>query len=420
MKINIENKEVEELVQLLIYETLDINELHLAKQKQREAFLKLIKKRPNLLSRVKPQYANHFFTVAINEDHEYFVYLKREQYTDELAQLYLSKRLENVNDDGRDKSQNLIVQKSMDNKIIFNYSYVTPEDEELYYLDKELEVPTSIKSSIKISLKLVDAVKMIDKLDTHITELGEKKIRSVLSDIIDNNYKSYLNSFINEKNAGYYTLCTSLKELELGFTEEMRTVFAPYGIDIIGFTIKKIAIPKDIQHKIEDQAFRVRQRRAEIVADAEFAKKSLENYEAKLSIQQKYPDSAKSLTEYEKDLALKRYLIKTGCLSEQEIDRSIKIVQKAEQADTAIKKAEDIVPNVPQKKNVFKSAFFSWLTLCLLVSAIVMFTNLGVGFILLGITSATFGVIAALTHHKFAKQTIEPNVGGEDDARSFT
>lgn len=405
MRTNLDNVSVETLVPELINETEDINRLNLMKQNQRDAFLKAIATRPKLLEKVKGLSANQLLTVAINKDYRNFTYLKREQYTEDLAQIFLSKRLnEHVNED---KSSHLTFEKSMDNKLVFIYSYVSQEGDELYYLDKELQVPASIRSSLKMSFKLTDALALIDKMDTHITQLGQSKICSTLTDIISSNYRAILNEYIVKNDIGYYTLCSSLTEVEEYLKEKMNKAFESYGIVLNEMIIKKLAIPKDIQFKLEDQAFQIRKKRAEIDADTEFSKKSLEAYAEKLEIQEKYPNATHSLTEYEKDLALKRYLIKMGQTKEEEIDHSIKIKQKIATQDDAISQREDIIPEVPQKKNVFKITYIVMLLVSLIVSFSCFAAGAGTGLILLAVTVLIFGLIAAFKHDKFKKQKVE-------------
>jgi hypothetical protein len=263
-----------------------------------------------------------------------------------------------------------------------------------------------------LTLKLENAVAFIDKLDTHVAQLGKEKIKSVLLDIIANHYKSYLNSYITNNQLGYYTLCTSLNAVEEGFVAEATKIFEPYGITVSDFVIKKIAIPKDIQHKLENQAFKIRQRRADVEADAELAKISLESYEAKLAVHSKYPDAEVTLTEYEKDLALKRYLVKVGKDTEESVDRSIKITQKAPKADAFIEKPEDIIPDIPTKPNTFRTAFCVLAAIAFIISMIILAAETGAGLIVLGIFVFIFGIIAAFNVDKFATVKIEPSIIG--------
>lgn len=420
MNTPIEKMTTETLTQNLIQGTTDINALNLAKTTQRDAFLQSVKKRPNLLTKIKDVNANHFLKYALNENPEYFIYLKKEQYTDELAQIYLEERLKTKTSSKNtaateEKNLKISIQKSLDNKLIFVYSYVTPEGEELCYYDHELQVPSSIRSSIKLSLKLESAVAFIEKMDTHITQLGERKIKTMLTDTIIAKYKAYFTEYLTKNKVGYYSLCASCEELEKGFKKELEKIFDEYGIKVNQFFIKKLAIPKDIQYKIEDLAFQIRQQRANIEADAEFAKKSLENYEAKLAIEQKYPETEHTLTEYEKDLALKRYLVKTGRLSEEEIDHSIKLQQKTEQVDTALQKQADIVPEIEPKPNTFRSGFIWALVLSIIFSLFLFSAGAGAGLIALGTTAAIFGTVAAFNYEKLKSPTIEVKTEEDND-----
>lgn len=411
MRTNLNNVAPEILAQELVNESEDINRLNLFKANQRNAFLMAIERRPKLLEAIKGTNAEHFLTVAINANYQYFTYLKREQYSNNLAQLFLGKRLEDQ--DVSEKGQSLIVQKSLDNKLIFNYSYSTIEGDELYYMDKELGVPASLKSGIRVSVKLLDAVMLIEKLDTHVTQLGANKICSTLTSIIASSYKAILNNYISENEVGFYTLCASRSALENEIKVKLGNLLREYGIAVNSLTIQKLAIPKDIQNKLEDQAFEIRKKRADMEANAEFAEMSLKSYAQKLALEEKFPNAQHSLTEYEKDMALHRYLIKTGREKEQKLDHSIKLSQKGEQKDEAISQTEDIVPEVPQKKNVFKIAYIVALIICVITSLACMFAGVAVGLIMLGVTIIIFGAVAAFNYPKFRKEHVE-GIEGED------
>ena len=419
MTTNLDKFTAEELSLQLMHGQVDVNELNLAKSLHRSAFAAALKSHPRLLQKVSSANAQHFISYALELDYGYFACVKREQYTNQLVQLYLFKRLKaeelkrlslhpNSNENIQKKS--LQVQKSLDNKLIFQYNHLTPDEEELYYFDKELQVPLSLKSNFKIVLKLTKALTFIEKLDIEIAQLGENKIRSTIADLLSNQYREQLSNYIESKNIGYYTLASSISELEKGLTKSLNHVFDDYGFEVSSVIIKQIAIPKDIQYKLEDLAFNIRQKRADVDADIDLAKKSLENYEAKLSIEEKYPNANHSLTEYEKDLALKRYLIKNGKKSSTTLDHSINLKNKIDGVDAKISKS-DVIPEIVPKKNNFKRNFFICLSLAIILSVILMIVGeVGVGFIILGVTSALFGTIAALSYNKFKEVSIENNI----------
>lgn len=342
MAKKIERYSQEALVERLVNEQENINDIDLSKKAQRVALFEALSKRPHLVTKITLENEEKMLSEIIKEKPGLFVYLERRQYNNELAQYYLLHRLEKS-----DASfEELQVYQSLSGLMVFNYLHTTGNDEIIHYYDNELQIPLSLKSSYKIELKLVDAIKFIEKLDTQITRVGKNKICSTIEDLISNHYKAFLVDYINKNKAGFYKLNISLNEIEEQFKELLAEIFAEYGFEIRDLVIKKIAIPEDIQHKVEDQAFEIRKRKVEMEADAEIAKKSLENYEKKMSLQTKYPNAEFSLTEYEKDLALKRFLIKTGRLQEEEIDHSISIEQITETVDKKVSVKKDDAPEV--------------------------------------------------------------------------
>ena len=411
MAINLNKRPAEELKQDLIFERVDVNDLNLTQKNQRDAFLSAIKERPNLLTKVKQENAMHYLKPAIETDPINFVYLEKRQYNDELAEIYLSYRLDTKNEsrsvNNAESSKWFTTHNSVDGKLILNYNYVTPNGEELYYYDNELQVPVSIKSNFKISLKVNHALTFIEKIDMHVTQLGKSKVESIIADLLDNQYRSVLSNYISKRKIGYYTLCTSINDFENELQNKLESVYKPYGIEVVDVIVRRFAIPKAIQDQIEDQAFEIRQLKADMNANHELAKKSLENYEAKLAIEQKYPDTEHTLTEYEKDLALKRYLVKTGQLSKEAIDRNINIKRQLENKDSVISKEKDIVPTIPPKKNPFKTGYFWLLIISLIINFIVLGNDTAGGLIFLGINVAIFGSIATIFYEKFKTEKVQ-------------
>ena len=407
MASGIDKKTVDNLARDLTQERISVSSLNITKINHRYAFLKAIKERPALLAKINGENAEKLLERAITENFEYFVHLDRNQYTDRLAQAYMWGRLTDSDDkkakrtdDHRD-DQGIVVQKSIDEKILFTYSYVTGEGEELSYYDSELELPLSLKSSIKLVLKLNDAIALINTLDTHIAHLGEQKIKSTITDIVSGRYNAYLSEYISENKIGYYQLCNSVEKLERGLGERLAEALLPYGITVSELYIRKIAIPKDIQNKVEDLAFSIRQKRAMAKADADLAKMSLDSYESKLELAKKYPETELALTEHEKDRALDRYLEKNGKESEQTVDHHITLKKGSEKTDAPIKIAEDVKPNEPRKANIFLLLFIIGAVILAIISFGILSESTGIGLIALGASVGILGVIAAFNTDRF-------------------
>ena len=429
MAINIERMTVEDLVSALYDEKVSINDIMIEKANHREAFLAVLERRPALIAKLTEKNAHDWIKYALERDYQYFVYLKPKQYTNDLVQLYLYKRL---TDNGEGYGRNLVgdgmtftVAKSLDDSVIFNCTYTTPDGEELFFYDNDLKVPVGLKSSYKLTLKLSDAVALVKRLDTHITMLGKRKIQSAIEDVVGNLYKTHLSKYIDEKGKGFYALTTSYSEIEAGFVTKAAKALDDYGISVSAFVIKAIAIPKDVQYKIEDQAFEIRRRLADAEADSTLSKKSLEDYEAKLAIHKKYADVPMTLTEHEKDLALRRYLIRTGRNKTDEIDRNIDIAQVDEATDEKINKQKDIVPEITVSN--FKRNFFIALALSALFIIIMFAISATAGAVFLVLGALGFGIGAFANIDKFSNSgTLEipgsakenqddENLGGDMD-----
>ncbi|MBR6545451.1 MAG: hypothetical protein IKT72_00760 [Clostridia bacterium] len=423
MEKKIDNLSKEELIQDLIQEKININSLNILKLTQREAFLEVLSVRPSLLSKVEGDKAGQMLNFAISQKPALFVHLKKEQYTDRLAQCFLYMRLveREAQSNAKSSTENFfLVQKSLDSKIVFTYTHATQDGEELCYLDKDLQIPISIKSSIKITLKLVNSIALIEKLDTLITQLGEMKIKVTIADVVNRCFKAYLNEYIEKHGVGFYTLCASCREIERGFVESSREQLSAYGVEVSDFIVKQFAIPKDIQNKIENQSFEIRQRRADVKADAEFAKISLENYEAKLAIHAKYPDAETTLTEYEKDLALERYLKRVGREKQTVLDHTIAIQQKKTRADAEIVKQEDVVPEIDVPTNMFRLGYLLSAFAAAFVSLLALAINPAVGLVLLGLSVLVLGSVAAFFGEKLKTPTVEPNIYSKELEASAT
>ena len=433
MSKNLEKYTKEDLIKKLVYGNVDVNEINLSKETQRESFKSALKENPNILKRVKDSRAEELIGFAIKEDYKNFLYinldkyvggsyLEKEEYIEGWAQNYVINRLaddekENVNtkDKNEDDLASMITQKSLDGKTLFYYTYVTGKNEEIHFYDNTLQIPLALKTSFKIKLKLKSAIELIKRIDVEVSQIGKNRISSIIEDVLSSNFNGFISSYVNTNKVGYYELCANTSNLEKEFKEIANNGFLKYGIEVNEFIIKKIAIPKDVQNKIEDQAFVIRQRRADIEADNEFAKKSMSLYAEKLALQEKYPNAEHSLTEYEKDLALKRYLIKNDRLKEEEIDRSIVLKQKADKKDNEIQKIKDVIPVEVVKRNKFSIRFWVSLLYGLLASFIALLVDGGVGLIILGVVIATWGTIASLNYKKFKKNNAENGEGGEKE-----
>lgn len=409
MSIHLSTIKAQELSVYLQQETVMINQLTFTNAEHQEAFLAAVQARPALLEKVCGENAGDFLLLAIRTEPNLLIYIPRERITEELLILYLEKRF------SLEKVDCLTMQKSLSGNLLFNLFYQTAENDELYYYDNELNIPAALLAAIQVTLKLVDPFRFIEGLDIAIECIGENALKNLITNIVVAKFRAQLLAYIKEKKLGYYTLCASVEELEQVVAAALKKEFENYGIEVRQFTIKKLAIPKDLQNKAEDLAFELRQRRVGLEAEAEFASLSLKNYEEKLAIQQKYPNATASLTEYEKDLALKRYLIKIGRLPKETLDRSIVLTGDVEAVDEILEKETDAAPAlVETKKLSFLAKYILFTALGAGVSAILMGASVGVGLIALGLVTGVAGVVAAFNHKKFSNKNVRQAASAQE------
>lgn len=400
--VTLDKKPVEVLVTELLGGVIDVNEFDLTKATQKEAFDLAVAQQPSILSKVAPQYSEHFLNYAIKKNPKNFIYLTKEQYNPTLAQEYIASRLDELKL-SYDSNTSFATQRSMDDKLVFSYSRVADDGEELCYFDNELKVPTALRASYKISLKLMDGVKLINKLDVQIAQLGAAVIKNTIVELVNSTFREFLSDYIAQNKSGYYSLSISYGALRRGFMDSIKKEIAEYGFDVTNFAIIQLAIPQDIQYKLEDQAFKLRQLEAEVEASVALEKKSLESYETKLAIQQKYPEADHSLTEYEKDLALKRYLIKVDKVKTEDIDRSIDLNVTAVETDTELKKkVEQTVEIEPKKDNFYKNLGIGF-GIAAALSILLMIAASPVAGIVLLVASAAICGVAAVVHSNHVK-----------------
>ncbi len=403
-------KSAEEIANKLVKEELKIVGLNLEKDAHKEGLLKALQKRPALMTTIIGEEANKYIEFILENNTALFVYLKEEQYTDEFAQKFLLFRLNEL-DKGATKNakaDSVTAQSSIDNKVLLNYAFVAQDDDEIYYYDAELGIPSSLKFSFKATLKVQSAMVLIKKLDLHITQLGKNKIKNTITDIFDNKFKVFISDYIAKNKLGYYALCSNINAVEEEFKQSVVSSFEVFGVELTEFIIKRFAIPKDIQNRIEDQYFNIRKLKVDNDANNEIAKKSLELYETKLAIEKKYPDGIHSLTEYEKDLALKRYLIKNGYNTEEVVDREVEVKDSVEKVDTQIAKKKDVKPEVKKKPSFIKILYY-FLTAAFACGFFAMYIDNAIdnALIILGVGVLVLGIMRVVFRDKLKRKSIK-------------
>lgn len=417
----------------LVNEKLNANKLDINNYKQRKAFLQAIEQRPRLLNSLDAENREEFLMLAIKEDYRYFTYLDKQYYTEELASEYLySRLLEGSKDMFKDKQKHnylkgfasildgngeglydsfvgqvgdnfrYVIQKSYENKVLLSFNYATVDGDEVFYVDRELEVPTSLKSHFKVSFQMVDTLKFLEKMNVNVAQLGVEKIYNTFTDLICGNYKTFLHQYIDEHNAGFYTLTSTTPQIQEWIKARFEEKFTEYGVELTDFIIKSINVPREVVYKIEDQALDTILARHKMEADTVLQRQSLANYIEKLEALKAYPDAYPEQTEYEKDLALDRELKRSGKYQEKLVDRNIGLAKMEERVDSDVAQVKDVLPKrrwLTLAKVLYHTAF--WICVIVALSMFAVDATGGITMVALGGVFLLFGLVAFFAYDKF-------------------
>ncbi|MBQ4072128.1 MAG: SPFH domain-containing protein [Clostridia bacterium] len=417
----------------LVNEKLNANKLDINNYKQRKAFLQAIEQRPRLLNSLDAENREEFLMLAIKEDYRYFTYLDKQYYTEELASEYLySRLLEGSKDMFKDKQKHnylkgfasildgngeglydsfvgqvgdnfrYVIQKSYENKVLLSFNYATVDGDEVFYVDRELEVPTSLKSHFKVSFQMVDTLKFLEKMNVNVAQLGVEKIYNTFTDLICGNYKTFLHQYIDEHNAGFYTLTSTTPQIQEWIKSRFEEKFTEYGVELTDFIIKSINVPREVVYKIEDQALDTLLARHKMEADTVLQRQSLANYIEKLEALKAYPDAYPEQTEYEKDLALDRELKRSGKYQDKLVDRNIGLAKMEERVDSDVAQVKDVLPKrrwLTLAKVLYHTAF--WICVIVALSMFAVDATGGITMVALGGVFLLFGLVAFFAYDKF-------------------
>lgn len=431
----------------LVNEKWNSNKLNLENPKQRDAFLGAIEQRPRLLNSIEEENRAEFLMLAIKEDYRYFTYLDKEFYTEELATEYLySRLLAGSQDMYKDKQKRnylkgvanvidrnglgfydsfvgqvgdnfrYVIQKSYNDKVQMTFNYATVDGDEVFYVDRELEVPTSLKSHFKVSFQIENTLKFLEKMNVNVAQLGVEKIYNTFTDLICGNYKTYLHQYIDENNAGFYTLTSTTPQVQDFIKGRFEGKFLEYGIVLTDFVIKSINVPREVVYKIEDQALDILLARHKMEADTLLQKKSLETYIEKLEALKAFPDAYPEATEYEKDLELQRELKRKGSYQNMLVDRNIGLAKLEERVDEEVHQVKDILPKrrwLTLAKVLYHMAF--WVCVIVALSMFALDPSGGITMVAMGSVFLIFGLVAFFAYDKFkAPDLIEKQKGGKE------
>ncbi len=188
--------------------------------------------------------------------------------------------------------------------------YESVADESVEYFDKDLELPTQLKSKLSLSLVIADALRLLNALNFKLNDFSLARLYNVIRAEITRSVKAKILEYIQRERLGYFGFEFACATLSESVQAELALAFEKYGLQVIKFHFDKLSIPDQIIKIVQDEYMNARALSIRSKAELQWATSSLEILKLKSEIIDKHHLPADTLSEMEKDKALDRYLKK--------------------------------------------------------------------------------------------------------------
>lgn len=336
---------------------------------------------------IKRDYSNYLLCVKNKVDHTALLTL----YLTEKLQKTLNSALEGVS---------LIT--SFDKKLVLNYMYETKRGETISYFDKALGVPTSLVAKANVKLKLIDAQKLVEKIDIDVKYIDMSIVTNFVTASLNRIVRDTILSFIATKNLSYYDLPQHYTLINGGILDNLREYFRTCGLDATEFALSDISVPNNTDAMLKNQFFAIAEAERIKTYEQRMESASLDLYERKAAIHSKYPDFPLTLTEAEKDLALNRYLTRMGRDTSLKADIEEKQLTDRTIANdgTVTTERKVSIPTYIKKSNKFRLVYGIMVALIYVVSLSMFAIDIGAGLVSLGIATLIAGMTAFFGYNR--------------------
>ena len=299
-------------------------------------------------------------------------------------------------------TENMSLISSFDNKMVIRYHYETRQGETISYFDKTLGVPTSLVAIADLKLKLIDAQTLVEKIDVDIKYLDAVIISNFITATLCRIVRDEILSFISENDSSFYDLPHYYTAINQKILESLQATFDSCGLEAVDFALSDISVPNNTDKLLQNQFFAIAEAERFKAYEQRMEKASLDLYERKAEIHNKYPDFPLTLTETEKDLALNRYLKRMGQDTELKAEiQEKRIPQRGkEKGGTATVEHTAAAPTFVKTDMKFRYAYLI-ITAVLLVFSFCMFAVSAVaGLATLGSSIFVCGMVAFFGYKK--------------------
>lgn len=323
-----------------------------------------------------------------------------------LLTLYVWKKMQAT----MSKDANMSLISSFDNKMVVQYHYETKQGETISYFDKVLGVPTSLVAVADMKLKLINAQKLVEKIDIDIRYIDAAIVSNFITATLCCIVRDDILSFISQNDASFYDLPHYYTAINQKILESLKTAFGSCGLEPTYFALTDISVPNNTDKLLQNQFFAIAEAERIKAFEQRMEKASLDLYERKAEIHSKYPEFPLTLTETEKDLALNRYLKRIGQntalkaeIKEKQIPQRVK-----EKSGTVTVEHTAPAPTFVEKNHKFRNVFII-ISVVLLVFSFSMFAlSIVAGLATLGSSILVCGLTAVFGYKKlkYGEQTV--------------
>lgn len=415
------NKESYEYVfEALLDQKIKINDLNLEKPIHRKAAFNYIKDKPNSLSELNTENEKAFLRYLVKRDYKLFLYLKPEQYEEELAKHYLLNRLQ----EDKDTTPGFL-RRSFDESLVFSMCYDTCNGEQIFYYDKDINATTFLISKFEISFKVNSVVELLKKLDVSVSMIGYNVLFNELMCWVNKEYRKTIIKFVTNKEVGVYKINALYDEIERETVAALNNALVDAGIIVQKLAIQKLSISENAARILEKDGLERIKEKIKRESELEYEKLALDNYERKAKIHKENPNFELTLTEAEKDFALDRYITKNladnGKLKQAEFKDEL-LERKKKSTSTTLKKGEDVPHLQEEKKNKYGFLFISAI-ISLIVAILMLLANnvvtSSIGSVFLVLSIVVFLVAVGLQNNANKKGSDKASLNGNEDYQAI-
>lgn len=243
----------------------------------------------------------------IKEDSENFTLLKKpdKQYFADICDIFVAARLKKT-DQSAEKSKFCY---SLDYLPCIKLDYSTYKNEEFEYFDSDLEISTYLECHFSALLKITDCMKLLYAMDMRASDFSIGAVYEKLRLAALQSWRSVVSEMVQQK-VGYYRFVQNMADVSAKLSAALNQKMKVFGIAVSDVNILRISIPESVKEQIRRNSYESKRDKDRYAAEVQFADMYLENYRKKAEIQNQC--GVVALTEFEKDRALERYLVRVN------------------------------------------------------------------------------------------------------------